>query len=127
MEDKSMKIYVITKGEYSDYRIVAVAIDPEKADQLAEFFSDRYDTAEVEEYDTEDVPDLTKGMKVFCIRFNKCGEVVYIHERPDCWDCSIALCADCSVLMYIQANNEEEAIKIGAEKRAKYLAERMGL
>lgn len=123
-----MKIYVITKGDYSDYRICAVATDPTKADQLAEFFSSRYEPAEVEEYDTEDVPDLMKGGMVFCVHFSKRGEPIHIFQSQEKWDNNeINLHADGTVAMFVQADSKEAAIKIGAEKRAKFLAERMGL
>lgn len=123
-----MKIYVITKGEYSSYHICAVATDPAKADQLAEFYSDRYDTASVEEYDTEDVPDLTKGKSVFLIRFDKRGNVDTAYENPEDWDDNaIGMNANGAVWMYVQADTKVDAIKIGAERRAKFLAEQMGL
>lgn len=122
-----MKIYVITKGEYSDYHICAVATDPVKADQLAEFYSSKYDKAYVEEFDTEAVPGFTKGMSSFKVRFDKRGDVVLIYEYPECWNDKIMLHADCSVDVSVQANSEEDAKKIGAEKRAKFLAEKMGL
>lgn len=126
-----MKIYVITKGEYSDYRICAVATDPEKADALAKFYSSKYDTAEVEEYDTEDAPDLTKGMNLFRICFSPAGDVVDIRDvLPEVWeDGEIREFKHEPGFVYavVQANTEEDAIKIGAERRAKYLAEKMGL
>lgn len=122
-----MKIYVITKGEYSDYHICAVATDPAKADKLAEFYSDKHNPSEVEEFDTEAVPDLTKGMTAFIVGFDKRGEVRNVYEHPESWDDNITIYADCSVSMCVQANSKEDAIKIGAEKRAKFLAERMGL
>jgi hypothetical protein len=126
-----MKVYVITKGEYSDYHICAVATDPEKADALAKFCSDKYDSAEVEEYDTEDVPDLTKGMNLFLVRFSPSGDVVDIRDAsPEVWkDGEIRefVAKPGSVYVAVQANMEEDAIKIGAERRAKYLAQKMGL
>lgn len=33
-----MKVYVITKGIYSDYHICGVALDKERANRLASFF-----------------------------------------------------------------------------------------
>lgn len=123
-----MKIYVITKGEYSSYHIVAVATDPEKADQLAEFYSDRNDPAYVEEYDPEEVPDLTEGKKTFTIGFARSGEVNHIYEDPESWnDKGIRVYESGAIRMHVQANTQEDAIKIGAERRAKFLAETMGL
>lgn len=75
-----MKVYVITKGEYSDYHICAVATNQAKARMLAEFYSDKYDAAEVEEYDTKDVPDLTNGRSVFRICFMPDGSAESIYR-----------------------------------------------
>ena len=122
-----MKIYIITKGEYSDYRICAVATDSEKADQLAEFFSSKYEKAEVEEYDTDDAPDLTEGKIVFRVHFDKHGNVVSVEEWfKDYWD-SLPFQHNRNLVVHVLANTKEAAIKIGAEKRAKFLAEKMGL
>ena len=122
-----MKIYVITKGEYSDYHICAVATDPAKADQLAEFFSTRHEPAEVEEYDTDDAPDLTEGKTVFRIHYDEHGNVVSAEEWFSmCYD-SPPFISGTNVVIHVLANSEEAAIKIGAEKRAKFLAEKMGL
>ena len=48
-----MKIYVVTRGCYSDYRIIAVFESKEKAEHYAKYHSD-YDSCIVEVYDTED-------------------------------------------------------------------------
>lgn len=127
-----MKVYVITKGEYSDYRICGVATDPEKADALAKFYSDRYDTAEVEEYDTEDNPDLTEGKKVFRMRFDRYGNADDIHEVDVHYYWYKKLPREYRgepgfVYVFVQADTQEDAVKIGAERRAKYLAEKLGL
>lgn len=126
-----MKVYVITKGEYSDYHICAVATDPEKADALAKFYSTKYDSAVVEERDTEDAPDLTKGTNLFRICFSPSGDVTDISgEDPDFYeDGEIRefVIEPGFVYVVVQANTQEDAIKIGAERRAKYLAQKMGL
>ena len=46
-----MKIYVVTAGSYSDYRIEKVFTDKAKAEEYAEWL---YDSNPVEEYETED-------------------------------------------------------------------------
>ena len=48
-----MKAYVITKGEYSDYKIYAVTLDKEQAELLKAEYSDKWDEAFIEEYDTD--------------------------------------------------------------------------
>lgn len=55
-----MKIYVITAGEYSDYRIVCVFTDKDKAEHFVNLHNDyasKYswaDEYEIEEYDSKD-------------------------------------------------------------------------
>lgn len=48
-----MLVYVVTKGCYSDYQICGVALDKDRAEKLVRFYSDGYDDAQIEEYDTE--------------------------------------------------------------------------
>ena len=54
-----MKVYAVTSGDYSDYHIVAITDDKEKAEALAELINKQdeyYDgSACVEEYDTKAV------------------------------------------------------------------------
>ena len=138
-----MKIYVITKGSYSSYHICAVATDKKKAKKLAKIYTDRYDDAKVEEYDTEDCEDLLSGKVPYEVIFDVAGEVLDARKVIDVWDfnpvvsltrvyehginfhCPGRYSAALSVGLY--ASSEEEAIKIAAEKRAKYLAEKNGL
>lgn len=51
-----MKVYVVTEGEYSDYSIVKVFLDKEKAEKFAELYSkgDIFSTVSVEEYEIYD-------------------------------------------------------------------------
>lgn len=134
-----MKIYVITKGSYSSYHICAVATDKEKAEKLAKIYTDRYDDAEVEEYDTEGYSDLFEGRIPYMVRFLKSGEAVFVISRseekerfePEVRALKVMVEAgDCripNVSVKLFASSEEEAIKIAAEKRAQYLAEKNGL
>lgn len=38
-----MKIYAITQGEYSDYRIRAITTNKDKAEKLRDIYTDRYE------------------------------------------------------------------------------------
>lgn len=55
-----MKIYVITKGAYSDYHICAVATDKKKAEILRKAFSDDWNEAQIETYETDRFKDFLK-------------------------------------------------------------------
>ena len=133
-----MKVYVITSGEYSDYHICAVALDDKKAKILKEKFDhDDYTGATIEEYDTEEYEGIRSGKSVYRVFFNKSGDCDEImnccKEGLNCYHLSwckeepkyIQHTGRC--IVYVLANCKEAAIKIAAERRAKYLAEKMGL
>lgn len=52
-----MKIYVITKGFYSDYHICAVTTNEEKAEKLKKLCTDDLDEAEIEIYEDDETSD----------------------------------------------------------------------
>ena len=61
-----MKIYIITSGCYSDYHIDAVTDDKEKAEFLKLKYSNEYDPANIEEYDTDEYSvEGIHNMKLF--------------------------------------------------------------
>ena len=60
-----MTVYVITEGEYSDYHIIAVSLDKEKAKIIADAFSNTYDKANVEEYETDTFELIKEGNKIY--------------------------------------------------------------
>lgn len=62
-----MKVYVITKGAYSDYRICGVSLDKEEAQTIAQLCSDGWGTAEVETYDPKEFSPFLKGGKYYCV------------------------------------------------------------
>ena len=90
-----MKVYAITKGSYSDYHIETIVTDPELARKLAIEFSDKYDTANVEEYDTDKIKLESSKPPIICFtaeissetgdiikRDNKYN-VIYYKYKPD--------------------------------------------
>lgn len=127
-----MKVYVITKGEYSDYHICAVVDNKAKAELLKEALTDKWGGPYIEEYDTEDInidgylkydeyivdqdvttgemdvrklkksPDYIRGAQVIDEESNKLTTVVY-------------------------ADDAKKAIKIASDRFAKYRAEKCGL
>lgn len=119
-----MKIYVITSGEYSDYHICAVTDDPNKAEILRKQYTDRWDVAEIEEWDTEE-PVINEGSKYYKVDFNCKGEAIRAFESSPYSSKDIGTIDKWTVELY--AKDEETAIKIAAERRAKYLAEKQGI
>lgn len=131
-----MKIYVVTKGSYSDYHIITATTDPEKAKKIAEKFTDKWDDAKVEEYENSDI--YLKNL--WYVVFEANGEVKHVHlERSafyyDANDeeyigrirCNPHLGLSNGAWIHVFADDEEGAIKIAAEKRAEFLAKKNGL
>lgn len=76
-----MKVYVITKGKYSDYHICGVALDIEHANQIAELCTDRDNFYEpvIEEWDTDKFSPILQGNKLYDVSFY--GNNMRVCER----------------------------------------------
>lgn len=127
-----MKVYVITKGEYSDYGICGVAIDKDKAEILRKLYSDRHDEADIEEYDTEEEEIPNDLRTVYRFRINEKGKVtdggsLMRSERE--WKNYFSLYGIPAYSFYaeVMAVDRDHALKIALDERAKMLAERFGL
>lgn len=127
-----MKVYVITKGSYSDYGICGVAIDKDKAEILRKFYSDRYDEAEIEEYDTEEEEIPNDLITVYSFSINEKGEVSdkepLMRSKRE-WKNQFNLYSvpEYSFYAEVMAVDRDHALKIALDTRAKMLAERFGL
>lgn len=134
-----MKVYVITKGSYSDYHICAVTLDEQEAERLAKIHTDSWDTADVEEWDTDEHQHLLCGRLPYVVTFHagyyhpRNGQ--YITEKTDFnrytgsrKDFTPRVCLnDRKDTVYLYAAGSEAAVKIAAEKRAQARAEKEGL
>lgn len=123
-----MKIYVVTKGHYSDYHIITATTDEERAKKIAKNFSDDYDKTNIEifedselyvnpfweiSFDSDgDVMDMSRTNNEYC--FDSINEV-----KPSGDGKTMCIC--------VSAENAEHAIKIASEKRAEYLAMKAGI
>lgn len=123
------KIYVVTQGTYSDYHIVAATMDREVAEKITAKFTTRYDECRIEEYGDAEI--MLKP--AWEINFDKAGNVIatdectYAYEYEDIGECNERRWGNCDLSITVSADDLESAIKIAAEKRAKYLAEKAGL
>ena len=117
-----MKIYVVTDGMYSDYHIITATTDHAVAEKIAKKFG-----AEIEEYENAEL----MLRPLWFIRFDKNGNVRECREEKSDWGyecaglCKFDVCGQAYV--HIVADTIERAIKAGAERRAKFLAEQEGL
>lgn len=81
-----MEVYVITQGEYSEYRIRAVALDKDEAEKKCGLLNrniccDEY--CKIEEYDTDDmvVDTAEEVKKKFEMRIcEESGEIIYFSQ-----------------------------------------------
>lgn len=120
-----MIIYVITRGKYSDYHICAVTTEKEVAEDLKRKFSD-WDEARIEKYDTETYKLYKFEKMYYCYNIDgitKISETDFSfsgaftpkeNKNGDLW-------------VYVNADNEQDALKIASDKFAKYRAEQLGL
>lgn len=128
-----MIVYVITKGEYSDYGIEAVTLEKEKAEELKRLYSDKWNEAMIETYDTDDYYAKNGGFysvrigKKSAIEVRKINSVIPVDDRN-----KVSLRHDWrtnreNYFVYVKAKDEEHAKKIGADLVAKYKAEKQGI
>lgn len=123
-----MKVYVITKGEYSDYCICTVTTDKDMAEKLRLEYSDIYDTARIEEFETDEHPNPIGEYHCFLVAFNRSLKLKYVNEYmtdkvPDnqtWYECG-------KHKTVVLGNDRDTAIKIARDRVAKYLSMQEGL
>ena len=120
------KHYVVTRGEYSDYRIVAVCSDRSVAEKIAERINREvtYEMCNIEEY--EDGKPIDETLTAYFVNFEK-GTVredgIEYAVKGTHWDKK-----DGTIWgMYVFAKDEEHAMKIASDKRAMLMAQREGI
>lgn len=128
-----MKVYVITKGEYSDYHICSVCLDKEEAERRLKLFSSDWEDAMIEEYDTDVANEYEKlgdkivrvdGRKKWIVRVYN-GMTNIISSEIDEFDVgsdNMMNTPSCSSYgawsVRVFAHSEEEAKKIAYDKIA---------
>lgn len=111
-----MTIYAVTDGEYSDYHIVALTINKERAEHIAKF----YDNAEIEEY--EDAQQLPENpMWCYSKLFSSCRVLEPGEER------SREGIVGAGAAVYVRAEDEAHARKKAQDMLAKYKAKQEGI
>ena len=121
-----MKIYVVTKGCYSYYHIITATTDEKLAYKIKEKFNgNSYGKTDVEVF--EDAEIFMKPC--YFMRFDKSGNVIEFKERKEeyWYDEDDGEDSQGNFYVSVVTDNEEKAIKIGAERRAMRLAQKNGL
>jgi len=127
-----MKIYILTSGSYSDYRIEGVFTDKSIAESMTKNFYD----AEVEEFDSDPINlntlEAFKEWNFFFVSFDDNGEIFQSYlNYPGFNDYhrNFRFCTHGAVKngnkitvhdLSVWAKDQEHAIKIAAEKFAQF-------
>lgn len=130
-----MTVYVIMQGQYSERHIVTVTLDKEKAEKLVRYHSSHDYRAWIEEYETDGTPDATldRNVPVYYVTIQKNGSSAVIiaqyHYGDKPYEPRFALSDDRDMVFtaYLTAPDESHALKIARDRRAKMIAERLGL
>lgn len=127
METKEQHIYLVTRGDYSDYEVTAVFTEKKLAEKyINSFKKSNYDEFRIEVYILNPHEEqLKKDYKPYFVRMAKDGKVkdIYIQESHYNLD-NLNIKFDINNNMYISifAKDEKHAVKIANEKRGQLIA-----
>ena len=134
------KVYAVTCGIYSDYRVEAIFTTKDKAKEFMEYIpSDDYNDIEEYELNPMSVDLVKQGYQLWIIHMRKDGTVEVIREyklgpygaseanKPNIWKRTKAPAfvnkPTCDVLIdIVWAKSKEHAIKIANEHRTQMIA-----
>lgn len=121
-----MEIYIVTHGEYSDYGIVGVFTDKEKAEELCDFANeiDSWANARIETYESDTI-DI-KDRKLFFVRMQPDGKVLEVAKAGSIYDIednTVGQDMNGNFYTTCLARDEKHAIKIMAERKLRYKVE----
>lgn len=122
------KVYIITKGRYSDYHICAVTLDKDRAERLRKMFDTRYEDARVEEYILD---ETNEGESLYIVEFSDDAPPRITRDEYDGFgaleDCPcVAYWLD-PVCVYVRAKDAQRAMKIACDEYARWKAEKEGI
>lgn len=119
-ENIDRKIYVVTKGSYSDYHIVGVSLSKETAEKIASVYSGQYEPAHVEEYEE----DRYQAETIWEVKISRDGKLESIvrnnDEGRDGFYDGVFYCS-------VHSNDVEKIAKIAFDRRAEALAKANGV
>ena len=125
-----MKVYVVTEGYYSDYKILAVFSTREKAERyikLCQKYRDLLNSLEIEEFELDREPE--EYVYTF-VRMNRDGNVIEVRKTVlDSWLASAwndPANVNCDVYgnmyLYVRTDDVKKAIKVANEIRTMLIA-----
>ena len=116
------KVFVVTKGQYSDYHIVTVFDNEPAANSLVEAINKRhevYEDARVEEYRLNNT-SIPENMNLYYVaEFIETGWVAYVdYDFEELGQSGIEESGRRQFYTYCLARDEQHALKIGSERHA---------
>jgi hypothetical protein len=109
------KIYIVTNGHYSDYRIQAVFSNKEDADT----YKEQFNLDNVEEWDL----DLPKNNWTYTfVKMDKEGRIMNIEQNNWKHFPYISFDVEKNIMMDVQTADRDRAIKVLNEKRTQAIA-----
>lgn len=117
-----MNIYLVTDGEYSDYRVMCACSTKEKAKYAKKFYVAEY----IEEYELDALPDHPAGMFWYSVQMDRDGNSRNIEPESGVYGTSsMDWCpyGDGETVGFsMWATNERHAVKVANERRAQLIA-----
>ena len=125
------KVYILTRGSYSDYSIVAVFSSLEKLNEFKLAIPDA-DYNDTEEYDInpDDAQMVNSGLALWLVQMRHNGDVVSVRPRSRSYSSTSCLVYGCRpeamefsmIEDVVWARDEQHAVKIVNEKRIVLIA-----
>ena len=128
MTKKAQYVYVITKGDYSDYHICAVTMDYERAERMKKLYGGKYDDASIETYTLDEAN--TTGYVYYAEFKNDAPVAIHFDEYNGFGRCDNGPIVDSwwhPIRVYVRAKDEKHALKIAQDEYAKWKAEKAGI
>ena len=117
------KIYIVTQGQYSDYKILGVFDKEELANKfITSGGKYEYDYPEIEEWELNpNAKNLKRGYLPFIVKMNRSGNVGGVKQES--FDSNTGWYGnDTTMYNHCFAKDKEHAIKITSELRTRLLA-----
>lgn len=123
--------YAVTDGDYSDYHIIAITDNKERAENIKKLYSGKYSEPMIEEFFDSELKDEA----FYCVRYDTDGSydvslrefdsnnffnINIINEntfRNDWWKYRV----------FVMAKDEHHAVKIAQDLWAEYKAKKEGI
>ena len=124
-----MKLYAVTKGDYSGYHIITLTASKDAAKKIAKRFSGTYD-AKVEEYEDG---EIILGKELYFVRMvdGNIDDVTEDDSEYNLFDTSVyhgnTWGGKPMYHTHVLTDSAEKAAKIGKDRIMKYIAEKEGL